>query len=251
MIKVSIVIITYNEEENIENCLKSIVDISDDIIIVDSGSNDKTIDICKKYTQNIFYNKFENYSSQKNYANSLAKYNYVFSIDADEIVSEELKKSIFKINVDEKSTEIAYSFNRLNYHSGKPVKYCGWYPDTKIRIWNKNIGVWKGSVHEKIEFSKQQIIIKLKGDLLHYTYKNNKEHKLQADKFALLNAKIEHEKNVKSNYIKIIVYPFLKFINIYIVKLGILDGKIGFTIAYYSAYSNYKKNKYLLGITAR
>jgi glycosyltransferase involved in cell wall biosynthesis len=236
MNKFSIVIITFNEAANIGKCLESVKDLTDDIIVVDSGSTDETGNICHAYNTKFIYNKFQDYSLQKNFGNTLAKYDYIFSIDADEEVSQELKKSITSIDL---SGNKAYSFNRLNFHSGKAIKHGGWYPDKKMRIWNKNYGAWNGTIHESVEFYELPEHISLKGNLLHYTYNNMEEHIRQAIKFSILNAQNDFEKGKKSSILKIIIAPFFRFFSIYILKLGFLDGYLGFAIAKTSAFASF------------
>ena len=170
----SVVIITFNEEANIERCLKSVVDLCSDIVVVDSGSADKTKEICETYKCRFFFREFDDYSSQKNYANSLAKYDLILSLDADECLSDELRHSIIDFVID--SENIALSFNRLNHHCGKPIRFCGWYPDRKIRIFNRIFAKWEGTIHENLVFSASPTNYMLKGDILHFTYKSKNEH---------------------------------------------------------------------------
>jgi len=226
----SIVIITKNEEQNIAKCLDSIKDLSDDIIVVDSGSEDDTENICKKYNLTFVFNEFEDYSSQKNFGNNLAVNNYILSIDADEVLSLELKRSIIELDFDEDSN-IAYSNNRLNFHCGKPIKHGGWYPDKKIRIWNKNYGRWEGKIHEELLFAEKPKTFHLNGDLLHYTYHSREEHIKQALKFSRLNAEKDFNDGKKTNYLAAYLSSCFRFISVFIFKLGFLDGKTGFFIA--------------------
>ena len=239
----SVVIITFNEEANIERCLKSVVDLSSDIIIVDSGSTDKTKEICELYNCHFFYRKFDDYSSQKNYANSLAKYDLILSLDADECLSDELRHSIIDFVID--SENIALSFNRLNHHCGKPIRFCGWYPDRKIRIFNRKFAKWEGAIHEIIVFDNDPCKIHLKGDLLHYTYNSKQQHIAQAEKFAKLNAASDFNKGKNSHYLIAIIKAFFRFFSIYLIKFGFLDGKIGFFIAKTSAYATFLRYREL------
>jgi len=182
MIPVSIVIITLNEEKNIERCLRSVVGITDDIIVVDSYSTDKTRYICSLFNIRFYDRAWEGYSKTKNYANSLAKYDYVLSIDADEEVSHKLKRTLLKTKFNRPNR--AYKFNRLSNYCGKWIRHSGWYPDTKLRIWNKNEGEWQGEVHEKIVFKKEPKITFLRGDLNHYTYYSVEDHLERIEKYS-------------------------------------------------------------------
>jgi len=245
MKSISIIIITFNEESNIKRCLDSLEGVSDDILVIDSGSTDKTKQICDKYDLRFITNKFEDYSSQKNFGNKLAKNNFILSIDADECLSKELKQSILSINFDDKENR-AYTMNRLNHHSGKPIKYGGWYPDKKLRIWNKNYGKWEGIIHEWTDFSIFPTKYHLEGDILHYTYNSREEHKKQARKFASLNAQSDHSKNIKINYFYLLMSPLFRFITTYFFKFGFLDGSIGFFIAKTTANATFLRKKELL-----
>ena len=243
MIDFSVVIISFNEEQNIRRCLDSIKDLTDDIVVVDSGSLDKTKDVCAEYNVRFFVNDFVDYSSQKNYANSLAKFDYVLSLDADECLSPELAKSISEIK--KSDTNIAYTFNRLNFHCGKAVRFCGWYPDKKERFWNRHSGQWSGTIHEKYVFRKQPDFVHLKGDLLHYTYNSKEEHIRQAKKFACLNAEQDFKSGKKTFFLMPYITYFLRFVTVFLVKQGILDGKTGFFIAKITAYATFLRKKQL------
>lgn len=243
MENLSIVIITLNEEENIGRCLASLVDVSDDIIVVDSGSVDNTKEICREYAVRFVYHKFDDYSSQKNYGNEIAKHDYVFSIDADECLSEELKKSIIKI--DSNFLNEAFTLNRLNHHCGNPIKYGGWYPDKKIRIWNRKYGKWVEKIHEYLKFEEEPKYFHLKGDLLHYTYKTKHEHLKQAEKFSVLNAQSDFEKGRNVGLFKIYFAPIFRFITVFFFKLGFLDGKTGYFIAKTTSHATYLRYKEL------
>ncbi|MFA6923234.1 MAG: glycosyltransferase family 2 protein [Bacteroidales bacterium] len=239
MISASIVIITLNEERNIERCLNSVKDISDDIIVVDSYSNDKTKEICKKYDVNFIEYDWKGYSETKNYGNSIAKYDWILSIDADEVVSEKLKKSL--LNVDLNSGFDGFYLKRLNNYCGKWIKHSGWYPDRKIRLWNKNKAKWEGEVHEKIVLEKQSEIGCLKGNLLHYSYYTIKEHIKRIEKYSDMSAQEYFKKGKKSNIFKIYVAPVFKFILNYFIRLGFLDGYYGFIICKLTAYTTFLK----------
>ena len=148
MIKLSVVIIAFNEEKNIERCLKSVLNIADEIVVIDSGSTDRTVELSKTYNAIIVTQDFLGHIEQKNFALTHAKYDFCLSLDADEALSKELEKSI--IQVKEQDIVSAYSMNRLTNYCGKWIKHCGWYPDVKLRLWNKNEGQWSGTnPHDK------------------------------------------------------------------------------------------------------
>jgi glycosyltransferase involved in cell wall biosynthesis len=245
--KLSLVIITFNEERNIERCIRSVLDVADEIIVVDSFSSDKTPQICKNYNVRFYQRKWEGYSNTKNYANSLATNDYIFSIDADEALSEELKTSIIQAKA--KGFKGAYQMNRLTNYCGKWIKHGSWYPDKKIRIWNKKQGHWQGDIHEKIVFAENIKIHQLRGDLLHYSYYSLEDHYRQIDKFTSLSAEELLQKGKKYSKAKELFSATAKFIKDYVFFAGFLDGKAGFRIARLSAKATamkYKKLKKLL-----
>jgi len=238
MPQLSVVIITFNEEKNIARCLDSVKEIADDIVVVDSFSTDKTQLICEKYGVNFIQHEWEGYSASKNFANAQAKFDWVLSLDADEALSEELKKSILKAK--EGNVPLTYKFNRLTNYCGKWIKHCGWYPDTKTRVFSRKFIHWEGTIHEQLSET-NYLPIFLKGDCLHYSYRTVEEHILQTEKFTTLSAKDLYDKGNKANFIKLYLSPVAKFIKSYVFQLGILDGYYGFLICKISAYSNYLK----------
>src|ERR1035437_1068519 len=150
MINLSVVIITFNEAENIERCIRSVQPISDDIVVLDSLSTDQTKKICLDLHVRIYDQPFLGYVQQKNKALEFALFPYVLSLDADEVVSPELLKSIQKIK--ENPTADGYYMNRLTNYCGHWIKHTDWYPDRKLRLWDTRKGIWKGiNVHEKVE----------------------------------------------------------------------------------------------------
>lgn len=237
--KLSVIIIAYNEEKNIERCIVSAQYISDDIIVVDSYSTDKTAEIANVLGAKVVQQNFLGYAEQKNFAANNAKYNFVLSLDADEELSEELIRSISNLTFENNTV---YSFNRLTYYCGRWIKHCGWYPDVKQRIYNRTIVKWGGeSIHEILltdPQSKSQHII---GDLKHYSYYTFNDHLKQLDKFTTLQANELYKKNVNPNAYHFIVKPFAKFIRDYFIKLGVLDSWQGLSISIISALGVYLK----------
>lgn len=241
--KLSVVIITKNEERNIERCLKSIVEVADEIIVVDSFSTDNTIAICEKYDVKVIQRKFDGYGSQKQYATEQASFDYVLSLDADEELTTELKKSILAAK--EKSGYDCYSFNRMNFFCNKEIHFCGWSPDKQIRLFNKHVLNWNNrTVHELIEVTNKQTIFNLSGDLNHYTCSSIGEQEEKAEKYARISADIiANRKKSISCIIPVVKFCFV-FFKTYVINLGILDGYYGFEISRISAKSSF--NKYAL-----
>lgn len=240
MTRISAVIITLNEERNIERCILSLQNIADEIIVIDSFSIDKTQEICKNHDVNFIQTKWLGYSETKNYGNNLATYDYILSIDADEALSEELKKEILLIKQSEK-IEDAYFMKRLTNYCGSWIHHCGWYPDKKLRLWNKQKGKWEGNIHEEVKMQADASIAELKSDLLHYSYYSIQQHINQANKFTDLTAAEAFKNAKKSSLFKIIFNPIVKFIKDYFIKLGFLDGYHGFVICTISAFATFLK----------
>ncbi|MFH2142348.1 MAG: glycosyltransferase family 2 protein [Bacteroidota bacterium] len=241
--KLSVIIITLNEQRNIERCLKSVSDFADEIIVVDSYSDDKTKEICKRFPVKFIQSEWQGYSKTKNYANSHAKYDYIFSIDADEEVSKELIVSINEQK--EKGLHGAYFMNRLNNYCGKWIKHGGWYPDRKLRIWNRKDAEWQGNIHEKQVFNNKTEMSLLHGDLFHYSFKTIVDHKNQMRKFATLHAEEMFRNGKKVNSFLVFIKVAWKFKRDYFFKLGFLDGKCGFIICRINTYGTYLKYKIL------
>lgn len=243
MVKLSAVIITFNEERNIGRCIESLQGIVEEIIIVDSFSTDKTKEICLSYGVKFFQINWQGYSETKNLANSKSENNWILSLDADETLSEKLKKSILKIK--EQGLEGCYSFKRLTNYCGTWVKYGGWYPDTKTRIFNKQDTKWTGLIHETLSSSKKLATTLLKGDCLHYSYYTVNEHILQTKKFSPIAAEMLFQKGKKATFIKRFLSPIIKFVRDYFLKFGFLHGFKGFQICIISGYATYIKYKKL------
>lgn len=240
MNKLSVVIITFNEEKNIARCISSVKDIADEILVVDSFSNDNTKALSISLGARFIEHVFDGHIQQKNWAASQSLYPHVLSLDADEALTEELKESISKIK--NNWTADGYTFNRLNYYCGKWIKHGSWYPDKKLRLWDKNKGEWGGTnPHDKFEMKKNTIVKHIKGDLLHYTYFNITDHTLQVEKFTNIAAKELFNKNIKTSFMKLIFSGPVRFIRDYFLKLGFLDGYAGFRIAKISSYSTFLK----------
>ncbi len=236
---ISVIIITYNEENNIGRCLEAASHVADEIVVIDSFSQDKTQEICVSFGVKFLSRQWEGYSKAKNFGNAQASHNYILSLDADEVLSEELIQSI---NAKKENLSGAYQFNRLTNYAGKWVRHCGWYPDPKIRLFPKDKAQWIGDfVHEILEVESNVAINKLKGDLLHYSYISKADHLSRIEKYSVLHAQKLFNEGRKSGFFKKIISPFAKFVRDYIFQLGFLDGKTGFTICRLSARAVYLK----------
>jgi glycosyltransferase involved in cell wall biosynthesis len=247
MIKLSVAIITFNEEKRIARCLESVLALADEIIVIDSYSTDKTEEICRKYPVTFIKNVFAGHVEQKNFALTKASFDYVLSLDADEVLSNELQQEITKIK--QNPLAKAYSFNRLTNYNGHWVRFCGWYPDEKVRVINKNFARWGGvNPHDIIILDAGIVSKKINGDLLHYSYDSISSHIEQTNKFTTIAANAAFLKGIRSSWFKIISRPILKFLRDYFYKLGFRDGKYGLIICVInglSAFLKYSKIKEL------
>lgn len=236
----SILIITYNEEKNIAKCLESVLNIADEIIIVDSFSNDSTISICKKYPTNIIQNKFVNFSDQRNIAITKATMSHLLFIDADEILSDELANNIKGLKNNGFKHDV-YVINRITNLCGKWIKHGMWYPDKIQRLIKKGVAKWTGDVHEKLKFNSEPSKGFIKGHLLHYSYDSVGQLVEKLEKYTNIQSKQMHRENKKANWIKLYINPIWAFISGYFIKLGILDGWQGLIIQYSIAYATRRK----------
>lgn len=235
---ISALAITYNEESNIESYIESL-SFADEIIIVDSFSTDQTVDLAKKYQVKIVQREFDNFSNQKNYAISLAKHDWIVFFDLDEKISEPLAKEIVsKINSENPLN--AYKVKRNFIFMGKRLKYSGFQTDEVVRLFNKNYCKYNGkSVHETIVTSEKIGVLKNTSD--HYTYKDFDSYNQKLSQYSKLQAEALYKKNVRPNLYHFLFRPWYRFMHQYFLRLGILDGKEGFILAYINAFSVFKR----------
>ena len=243
MPQLSVVIITFNEEKNIARCLESVKTIADEIIVLDSFSKDRTQAICESFGVKFFQHAFDGHIQQKNRALSYSTFNHILSLDADEALDQTLTKSIQSIK--NNWTKDGYTISRLTNYCGHWVKHCGWYPDVKLRLFDKTKGAWTGTnPHDKLElFNGNQNTAHLTGDLLHYSYYTLSDHYKQVEYFTTIASKAFVSEGKKAPLYKLIINPISKFLDHYLFKLGFLDGKAGYLISKISAYATYLKYK--------
>lgn len=247
MTKISAVIITLNEEENIARCVVAARKVAEEIVVVDSFSSDRTVEICEELGCHVYQKEWLGYSAQKNWANEKATHEYILSLDADEVLNDEL---ISDINYHKNAgLEGIYSLVRITNYCGTWIKHSGWYPDEKIRLFPKSGTAWKGSfVHETLSFSEEFTVAKLNGDLLHYSYNSYDDHRQRAAKYAKLSAEKMHAEKKSAGIFKPYISAIAKFIGMYFAQLGFLDGKHGLILAWISAQGNFKKYQILISL---
>ncbi len=236
--QISAVIITLNEEQKIAQCINSLNGLVEEVLVFDSFSTDKTTDIAEEHGARVIKQHFEGYMQQKTLATAAAKYDWVFSIDADEVVTEELKQEILKIKGNNTPDHHAYQVSRITNYCGKWIKHCGWYPDRVTRLIDRTKGTWGGgSVHEHWVLNNTSYTVGLlKGDLLHYSYDTISQHIIKIDKFTELGARDAVAKGKNCSILKVWFAPKWYFFTAYILQLGILDGYYGYIICKYSSF---------------
>jgi len=233
---ISVVIITYNEQQNIARCLDSVLAVADDIVVVDSFSTDQTAQICQNYPQVRFVqHAFDGHIEQKNYAITQAKYPHILSLDADECLSEQLTQSILQIKQNFNKT--GYYINRLNNYCGTWIRHSDWYPDRKLRLWDSRHGQWGGTnPHDKFELQANSSTAQLKGNLLHYSFHSIEQHIEQINKFSSIAAQQLYLKGKRANAYHLLIKPCFKFFKSYVLRLGFLDGYYGYVACRNSAH---------------
>ena len=238
----SAVIITFNEGHHLEQCLRAVSQVTDDIVVVDSFSTDNTVQVAKDCGAKVFQQSWKGYSQQKNDGNALAQYDWILSIDADEVLDYALIEAILNWK---KNTPQPAAFKRMTNYCGNFIRHGGWYPDIKIRLFNKKLSQWEGTIHENLSNINKEDVSVLNGHCLHYSYYTVEQHYAQADKFTSIQAQDLFNQGKKSPLFKRIFSPMVKFCTDYFFRLGFLDGKSGFTVARISAYATHFKYKKL------
>lgn len=241
MIQLSVVILTFNEEKNIARCLDSVKNVADEVIVVDSYSNDKTLEICVAYGARVIQHAFEGHIQQKNFALTQASFSYALSLDADEALSEELRQSICDVKCDWKHA--AYEMNRLTNYCGAWIRHCGWYPDSKIRLFERSKGHWTGiNPHDRYELLDPEAAVGfLRGDILHYSYYSISDHIKQVDYFTEISARVLFEKKQRASLVRILVSPVFRMFRDYVIKGGFIDGYYGLVICVISSHAAFLK----------
>jgi glycosyltransferase involved in cell wall biosynthesis len=244
-IKLSALMIVFNEEKNIEGALKSL-EFADEIIVLDSFSTDKTIEIIRKKFPKVkvFQNKFEDFTKQRNLCLTYANHNWILFLDADERIPPALRDEIKK-EIKKPEAKDAYFFKRKFFFMKKPVNFSGTQNDKNIRLFKKEVGHYDDTkrVHEGLSNIKSSGT--LHNYLLHFSFDSYEAYYRKILHYANLKAKDLNEKHVKYDFFKQIGKSAFNFFKMYILKLGILDGKKGFILSYFSALTSFKTYEYL------
>jgi heptosyltransferase-3 len=240
MVKISAVIITYNEEKNIGRCIDSVRLVADEVVVIDSFSTDRTYDICAEKGVRVVKHPFKSHIDQKNFGVTQASYDVILSLDADEYLSEELVKSILEVK--ETWPCDAYRMNRLSNYGGKWIRHGNWYPDKKIRLWKKYMGLWGGeNPHDKVVLKKGVRVMQLKGDLLHRAYLDSAETLTKIQNYSEIFAR-ENVGRKYSSVLQIMLHSSFAFFKSFVIKRGFMDGYEGLVVA--MAVANHVFYKY-------
>lgn len=235
---ISAVIICKNEEANIERCLKSLA-WADEVIVYDSGSTDNTISIAQKMGAKVHQGPWLGFGSTKREATNRADHDWIFSVDADEEVPENLKQEILS-KLSTLDINFVYKIPRLSFYLQRWIKHGGWYPDFQIRLFNRQTYQWnKASIHEKVQSIKgdSEQVAQLDNHLHHYVFKNIEDQVQTNNRYSTLQAQTMFENGKSFSYFQLLTKPYVKFFECYFFKLGFLDGWAGYVIARNAAYS--------------
>lgn len=236
----SVVIITFNEEANIGRCISSVNTIADEVIVLDSWSTDQTVAIARSYGATVYQEKFRGYIGQKNFAMQLATNDFILSLDADEALDETLVQSIALAK--RSGDLVAYKMNRCTNYCGRFIRHGLWYPDPKIRLFDRRMARWGGlNPHDKIILDPPVPTRKLKGNILHYSFTTPDDLVWQNNRLSSISAASLYASGKKSNWFKILLRPAWAFFNGYILRRGFLDGADGFAIAVNTSYQVFLK----------
>jgi glycosyltransferase involved in cell wall biosynthesis len=241
MLQISVVIICKNEARVIGNTLKSLSQLTDDVIVYDNGSTDETVMMAKEEGAQVFIGEWEGFGKTKMKANSHAKYDWILSLDADESIDEELKETLLSMKLGDANS--VYKLRFRNYLGDKMLKYGEWGNDMHIRIFNRQMIHWSNdAVHEKLILpSNTDIRIIRKGYVHHRTMKDLEDYSRKMITYAMLSADKYYSQGKRSSWIKIRLSPLFNFLNYYIFRLGFLDGHEGFVCAKMTAHYTFLK----------
>ncbi|MBI4447101.1 MAG: glycosyltransferase family 2 protein [Acidobacteria bacterium] len=239
MKSISAVLICFNEEQKIERALRSVSPLADEIVVVDSFSQDATPQICRNYHSRFFQRHWNGYLDQKQFATAQARHDWVLSLDADEMLSPELAREIKDWKKKDEPFS-GYYFPRKSYFLGRWITHTTWYPDWQLRLFKKSRGRWTGGrIHESFTVGGQTS--RMRGDLHHYTYDTLSEYLVQLENFSALAAADYRDRGVKPRLHHLLVYPPAIFAKNYLLKLGFLDGVPGLAVSVFAGFSTFLK----------
>ena len=224
------VIITHNAAQTLEACLRQLAKVCDEVLVLDSFSDDGTVELCRGMEGvTLVPQPWLGFSKTKNLGNAMARNNWVLSIDSDEVLSDELLESLCRLQPE---SGRVYSLDRLTSYCGKWIHHSGWYPDWKPRLFEQDRVSWQGDfVHETLSMPEGWQEVRLQGKLYHYSYSNREDHYRRIDKYAELAARERFEKGLRPGFVKCYLSPLARFFRTYVLNLGFLDGRAGWQIS--------------------
>jgi glycosyltransferase involved in cell wall biosynthesis len=235
---ISAALITCNEEANIEGALQSL-DWVDEIVVVDSGSRDATLEICRRYTDKVSNRAWTGFVDQKGHAAALASHDWVLSLDADERVGPELKREIDRMRRDG-FHHAGYRMPRVAFFMGRWIRHGDWYPDLQLRLFDRRRGSWQGGrVHESVKVEGTAGL--LRGEIQHYTYRSLSDYLKRLETYTTLAAQDYRQRGKTGSLAKVFGNPIAAFVKGYLLKRGFLDGAPGLMVAVMGAISVYFK----------
>lgn len=247
MAKISACIISFNEEKKLEDCLKSLLGVVDEIVIVDSLSTDRTLEIAEKYTDKIFHQKFLGHIEQKNLAIDKAGFDWILSLDCDERLSDQLRQSILAIkdtlDTDSTTQPDAWSMSRKTFYVYRWLNHC-WYPDVKTRLFNRKTARWGGTNPHDHIITQGNNISRLAGDLYHYSFDSISDHLKTIDSFTEIGAVEIVRKNKPVHVWSPLTHASWTFLKLYLFKSGFRDGFAGLLVSvlsYMHVFIKYSK----------
>lgn len=239
MNKISATILAFNEERHIGVCLESLRDVADEIIVVDSGSTDRTVEICEKFGCKVSTRKFDGFGAQRQYATSLTTHQYVLSVDADESLSPALQESIKRLKAEGFSHRV-YGMSRLNFYCGIPVKRCGWYPDKQIRLFNKRYANWNlRDLSEKVIFRDSVRPEFIDGDIFHNSCDTREQYQKIVVSHAAIKAKVLAAKDEEIGSLSPFIHGVKALWTCLVTDGGLFEGRVGREIAMQSYRSEF------------
>lgn len=240
--KISAVIIAGNEEQKIAGAIRS-VDWADEVLVVDSESTDRTREIAEGMGARVVVRPWQGFPAQKQFAVEAAANDWIFSLDADERVSDALKEQIAQIAAVGANAD-GYRISRLSYYMGRPIRHGGWYPDRQLRLFDRRKGRWKDVlIHESVEMSPDAVVENLSGDIIHYSVDSPEHHhEMIGIRYAPLAARQMFGGGKRTSALQIMTAGPLAFFATYVLKLGFLDGLPGFCIAGFAAHHAFMKH---------
>ena len=231
---VSAIVITKNESDAIADALKSLA-WADEIIVVDAESTDNTVAIARQFTERVYVRAWNGYIDQKNHAATLATHDWIFSLDADERVTDELSAEIRALLQSEPPVR-GYRMPRVSFYLGRWMRTTDMYPDYQLRLYDRRHGRWDGLyVHESVKID-TALVGYLKSELQHYPYKDLSEHLIRMDRYTSLAARQMFEKGKRATRLELLFHPLIAFARNYILKGGFRDGKAGLIISLVNSY---------------